>query len=130
MGLSYTGKSCLLCDKVIGCSRVPAPPAKMIPFRCVVKVSPRWLIERDYRVFGTEFLWEIRLFAAFSLKVCDEITSHIDRSSHPIGLPHIRNYLSRVDRLDISRRRNAMQENRVDIFDLLDLGMEMYERLM
>jgi hypothetical protein len=31
MGLSKTGKSCLLTARVTGCKRVPAPPAKMIP---------------------------------------------------------------------------------------------------
>src|SRR5215469_1176170 len=31
MGLSYTGSSCLLIACVTGCSRVPDPPARMIP---------------------------------------------------------------------------------------------------
>jgi hypothetical protein len=32
MGLSYTGSSCLLVTMVSGYSRVPEPPAKIIPF--------------------------------------------------------------------------------------------------
>src|SRR5216117_2461037 len=32
MGLSKTGRSCLLVTRVSGWSRVPAPPARMIPF--------------------------------------------------------------------------------------------------
>ena len=32
MGLSYTGNSCLLVTMVSGYKRVPAPPARMIPF--------------------------------------------------------------------------------------------------
>src|SRR5574341_205352 len=32
MGLSYTGSICLLDARVNGCSRVPRPPARMIPF--------------------------------------------------------------------------------------------------
>jgi len=36
MGLSYTFKSCFETAKVAGCSLVPAPPAKMMPFRDMV----------------------------------------------------------------------------------------------
>jgi len=32
IGLSYTGRSCLLTANVIGYSRVPEPPARMMPF--------------------------------------------------------------------------------------------------
>ena len=36
MGLSYTGKSCLLVTMVRGYRRVPAPPARMMPFMGVL----------------------------------------------------------------------------------------------
>src|SRR3954469_24536312 len=47
MGLSKTGMSCLLMARVIGCSRVPVPPARMIP-----RMSGNLLQEADT---GTRF---------------------------------------------------------------------------
>src|SRR5574338_761675 len=40
MGLSYTGRSCLDTARVAGCSRVPEPPARMMPLRVMGVCSP------------------------------------------------------------------------------------------
>ncbi len=38
MGLSYTGKSCLLMTLLIGYKRVPDPPASIMPFIFILQV--------------------------------------------------------------------------------------------
>src|ERR1700678_3955406 len=37
MGLSYTGRSCLLMLSLTGCNRVPAPPASTMPFKPILE---------------------------------------------------------------------------------------------
>jgi hypothetical protein len=48
--LSYTGNNCLLSDIVIGCRRVPAPPAKKMPCRGFTESLAIRFEGPDYRV--------------------------------------------------------------------------------
>ena len=51
MGLSYTGKSCLLMASVAGCKRVPEPPARMMPLRFLVVNFSEYLLNYVLQAF-------------------------------------------------------------------------------
>src|SRR5574343_971791 len=56
MGLSYTGSSCLLMASVAGCSRVPEPPARMMPLRVFMAYK---LLQREACLSGAVLLADL-----------------------------------------------------------------------
>src|SRR5574343_299344 len=75
MGLSYTGSNCLLMASVAGCSRVPEPPARMMPLRAV-------MIAPDSQNFGqhaVNALLPVRQLQAESLLQLAGVEARIQR---------------------------------------------------
>src|SRR5262245_43838047 len=83
-GLSYTGSNCLLTTRVSGYSRVPAPPARRIPFTSMPSIDSPTRVQSLSRVGvvtgGDVSAWE---YSASAEADCSGFGRNGGRANHP-----------------------------------------------